>query len=197
MSKELETSWRNAFDFVQKFYLEISYLIKEVEGQLAKEPEKFVICRKTGYGVTSYNSTQLDARYVPCWIPATLMVAFVPEDCTKLHQGVTITPIKDSLRPLLLHVEAHWSGMQRPIIHSGILERVRSKRKDITKFEHLMFEFAYNPDDVFAKLPEIDYADRTCSLTGRATTTPVFSINSAQDVKDKLVDPMLKQFRKG
>ena len=99
MSKELETSWRNAFDFVQKFYFEISYLIKEVEGQLAKEPEKFVICRKTGYGVTSYTSTQLDARQVQCWIPATLMVAFVPEDCTKPHQGVTITPIKDSLRP--------------------------------------------------------------------------------------------------
>ena len=41
MSKELETSWRHAFDFVQKFYRETSYLIKEVEGQLAKEPEEF------------------------------------------------------------------------------------------------------------------------------------------------------------
>jgi hypothetical protein len=196
MSKELETSWRNAFDFVQKFYFEISYLIKEVEGQLAKEPEKFVICRKTGYGVTSYTSTQLDARQVQCWIPATLMVAFVPEDCTKPHQGVTITPIKDSLRPLLLHVEAHWTGMERPVIHSGILDRVRSKRKDMSKFENLMFEFAYNPDEVFAKLPEIDYEDSYCTLTGRASSTPLFSLNSAQAVKDKLVDPMLKLYRK-
>jgi hypothetical protein len=68
MSKELETSWRNAFEFVQKFYFEISYLIKEVEGQLAKEREKLLICRKTGYGVTSYNSTQLDGRQVQCCI---------------------------------------------------------------------------------------------------------------------------------
>jgi hypothetical protein len=177
MSKELETSWRNAFDFVQKFYFEISYLIKEVEGQLAKEPEKFVICRKTGYGVTCYTSTQLDARQVQCWIPATLMVAFVPQDCTKKHQGVTITPIKDSLRPLLLHVEAYWTDMERPVIHSGILDRVGSKRTGMTKFENLMFEFGYNPDEIFAKLPKIDYEDIYCTLTGRATTTPLFSIN--------------------
>lgn len=196
MSKELETSWRNAFDFVQKFYFEISYLMKEVEGQLAKEPEKFVICRKTGYGVTSYTSTQLDARQVQCWIPATLMVAFVPEECTKLFKGTTLTPIKTSLRPLFLHVEAHWTGMERPVIFSGVLESVRPKRKHVSKFEHLMFEFAYNPDELFAKLPEIDYEDRYCSLTGRATTTPLLSINSAEDVKAKLVDPMLKLYRK-
>jgi hypothetical protein len=59
-----------------------------------------------------------------------------------------------------------------------------------------MYEFAYNPDQVFDKLPKIEYEDSYCTLIGHANTTPLLSITSAQDVKDKLVDPMLKLYRK-
>jgi hypothetical protein len=181
---------------VQKFYFEISYLIKEVEGQLEKEPEKFVFCRSGGHAVTSYTSSGLDPRQVRCWLPATLTAAFVPEQSTKATQGYTATPLDTSLRALLLHIEAYWSGTERPVIFSGVLERVRSKRKDTTKLENLMYEFAYNPDQVFDKLPKIEYEDSYCTLIGHANTTPLLSITSAQDVKDKLVDPMLKLYRK-
>ena len=167
-----------------------------MEGQLEREREQFVLCQKIGYAVTSYTSTALDPRQVQCWIPATLTVTFVPEECTKVTKGYTETPFKDSLRVLLLHIEAYWSEMERPVIFSGVLERVSSKKKDKTKLEHLMFEFSYNPDAIFAKLPVIAYEDSYCSIAGRATTTPLFSIISAQDVKDKLVDPMLKLYRK-
>ena len=196
MSKDLETSWRNAFEFVQKFYMETSYLIKEVEGQLEKEREKFVLCRAGGYTVTAYTSSGLEPWQVRCWIPATLTAAFVPEQCTKMTRGSTATPFGNSLRVLLLHIEAYWSTMKRPTVISGVLKRVRSKKKYNTKLEKLMYEFSYNSDDVFAKLPEIDYEDSYCSIAGRAITTPLFSITSAQDVKDKLVDPMLKLYRK-
>jgi hypothetical protein len=32
-----------AFTYIQKLYHEVSYLIKEVEGDLGQEPEEFVI----------------------------------------------------------------------------------------------------------------------------------------------------------
>ena len=34
--QELIEQTRNSFDFLQKLYLEVSYLIKEIEGQLNK-----------------------------------------------------------------------------------------------------------------------------------------------------------------
>lgn len=196
MSKHLETSWRNAFEYVQKFYLETSYLIKEVEGHLEKEPEKFVLCQGNGYTVTSYSSSGLDPRQVACWIPATIAVAFVPEKNTKIIKGFTETPFDKSLRVLIMHVEVYWSEMERPVIYCGLLEKIKCKQRDWKKFEKLMFEFAYNPDEVFAKLPKIDYEDRYCNFVGHAHTVPLLSISSAQDVKDKLVNPMLKLYRK-
>jgi len=40
---ELITQTQLAFDFIQKLYFEVSYLIKEVEGQLAQEEEGFML----------------------------------------------------------------------------------------------------------------------------------------------------------
>lgn len=196
MSKHLETSWRNAFEYVSKFYLETSYLIKEVEGMLGKEPEKFVLCQGNGYTVTSYTSTGLDPRQVACWIPATIAVAFVPEKVTEISKGFTETPFDKSLRVLIMHIEVFWSEMERPTVYFGTLEKIKCKHRDWKKFEKLMFEFAYNPDDVFAKPPKIDYEDRHCSFSGYARTIPLLALNSAQDVRDKLVNPMLKLYRK-
>ena len=42
-----------AFDFIQKLYLEVSYLIKEIEGNLQEEKEKFIIGKPGGgYAIT-------------------------------------------------------------------------------------------------------------------------------------------------
>ena len=163
---------------------------------MEKEPEKFVMCRVNGYAVTSYSSSQLDPKHVACWIPATVAVAFVPEKATKIAKGFTETPFDKSLRVLIMHVEVYWSELERPVIHCGLLENIKCKDRKLKKFEKLMFEFAYNPDEVFAKLPKIDYEDRYCSFAGYAHTVPLLSVRSAQDVRDKLVDPMLKLYRK-
>jgi hypothetical protein len=42
-----------AFDFIEKLYLESSYLIKEIEGNLNEEEEKFVIGKPSGYGIST------------------------------------------------------------------------------------------------------------------------------------------------
>ena len=42
---DLPKQTKLAFDFIQKLYLEISYMIKEIEGLLYEQEEKFVIGR--------------------------------------------------------------------------------------------------------------------------------------------------------
>jgi hypothetical protein len=58
--KGLIEQTRLAFDFIQKLYLEASYLVKEIEGQLAEEEEQFVFGRSGGYAVTARSSTGLE-----------------------------------------------------------------------------------------------------------------------------------------
>ena len=45
-----------AFDFIQKLHLEVSYLIKEIEGILYEEEEKFIIGRPSGYEISARSS---------------------------------------------------------------------------------------------------------------------------------------------
>ena len=103
--RDLVQQTKNAFDFVQKLYFEISYLIKEVEGLLQQEEEEFLIARPSGYGVTAKSSTGLEPINVENWISKTLTVCFIPASSTETKGGQTITPIEESLRTLFLHID--------------------------------------------------------------------------------------------
>ena len=47
-SQNLIRQTKNAFEYIQKLYLESSYLIKEMEGLLKEEEENFIIGRPSG-----------------------------------------------------------------------------------------------------------------------------------------------------
>lgn len=196
MSQSLEQQTRNALDFVQKLFLEISYLIKEVEGLVYREEERFVIGRASGYGVTSGKSTGLEPANVEWWLPKAFTVIFVPEDRTSLHSGITNTPFDDQLRLLLLDVELEGKKNKIPRILAGTLFEIQVKRKDHTKFEHLMFEFVNSREKLFAKVPDITYEDSYVSMKGDVFSLPLFSISSSEEVTQKIVEPMLATYRK-
>src|SRR5665647_634698 len=106
MTQNLEMQTRNALNFVQKLYFEISYLIKEIEGLLLHtEDEEFVIVRPSGYAVTSGKSTGLEPANVEWWLSKAFTVFFVPDKDTKLQSGTTTTPFHNHLRILLLDIE--------------------------------------------------------------------------------------------
>lgn len=48
MDDNLIQQTKNAFDFIEKVYYEISYLIKEIEGILQQEDEEFTILKVSG-----------------------------------------------------------------------------------------------------------------------------------------------------
>jgi len=194
MTQNLEIQTRNALDFVQKLYFEISYLIKEVEGLLHQEDEEFVIGRPSGYGVTSGKSTGLEPANVESWLTKAFTVFFVPDKETKLHNGTTTTPF-DNLKVILLDIELEGKKNKTPRVLAGVLYDIRSKRDNYTKFEHMMFEFIYSRDKVFASVPELKYEDSYLSMKGKLFSLPLFSVQTSEDIVQKIVEPMLTIYR--
>lgn len=58
----------NAFDYIEKLYLETSYLIKEVAGILEDEEENFLIGKPSGFQISSTASSGLEPNYVKSWL---------------------------------------------------------------------------------------------------------------------------------
>jgi hypothetical protein len=196
MTQNLEMQTRNALSFVHKLYFEISYLIKEVEGLLRLEEEKFVIGRPSGYAVTSGKSTGLEPANVESWLSKAFTVFYVSDKETKLQSGTTTTPFHNHLRVLLLDIELEGKNNKTPRIMAGVLYDIRSKRDNYTKFEHMMSEFIYSRDKVFASAPELSYEDSYLSMKGNLFKLPLFSVQTSEDISRKIVEPMLAHYRK-
>ncbi|OPY06862.1 MAG: hypothetical protein A4E68_02211 [Syntrophaceae bacterium PtaB.Bin095] len=131
MTQDLEQQTRNALSFVQKLYLEISCLIKEVEGMLRSEEEKFVIGRPAGYQVTTRDATGLQPEIVELWLNRAFTVFFVPAKETKLKSGITKTPVHDQLKLLLLDIELEGKVNKTSRIMAGVLYDIQSKRAEL------------------------------------------------------------------
>jgi len=196
MTQNIEIQTQNALNFVQKLYFEISYLIKEVEGLLHLEEEEFVIGRPSGYGVTSGKSTGLEPANVESWLSKAFTVFYVPDKETKLHNGTTTTPFHKQLKVLLLDIELEGKKNKIPRIMAGVLYDIKSKKDSYTKFEHLMFEFNYSRDKVFASAPDLSYEDSYLSMKGNLFSLPLFSVQTSEDISQKIIEPMLAQYRK-
>ena len=103
MDKGLVSQTKNVFNFIQKLYLEISYMIKEIEVML--QEEELVIGRPSGYAVSTRSSTGLEPNNVENWLSKSFTVFFSQKDLSKMYQGITITKIQDSLKVLIIHIE--------------------------------------------------------------------------------------------
>lgn len=110
-----------AFDFIQKLYFEVSYLIKEVEGILAEEKENFVIGRPSGYSVNYRSSTGLEPQNVNLWPVRKMSVFFVPESDSGIRSGKTITPFTSKLKILYLRIILDDKELVEPSIYFGVL----------------------------------------------------------------------------
>jgi hypothetical protein len=76
------------------------------------------------------------------------------------------------------------------------LRNIKSKKKEYSKFENLLFEFSYNIKKVLSKLPNIDYEDIYCSFRGEFKQVNLFSINNSDKVRSKIIEPLLELYRK-
>ena len=185
-----------AFEFIEKLYFEVSYLIKEIEGLLSEEEEHFVIGRPSGYGISARSSTGLDARYVYLWPLRKLAVFFVPEDATKISRGQTITRFDSDPKVIYLRIVLNEKDLNEPVIYSGVLHEFNNNRDNWpVKVEQAIGHIEYNDTKVFGETDIIDYEDSQIKFKGRIIRTNLFDINTSEDISKMILEPTLKMFR--
>jgi hypothetical protein len=186
------------FDFIQKLYLEVSYLIKEIEGILHEEEEKFIIGRLTGYGVSARSSTGLEPNNVNLWPLRKFAVFFVPEDKTKVERGQTITRIDENLKVLYLRTVLNDRNINEPAVYSGVLYKIQKKpeAKGIRKFENVMGHLEHHDDKIFKNAERINYEDASIKLQGELINNNLLEINDSETILKKIVEPSLVLYRK-
>lgn len=197
MSKhEIIEQTRLAFDFIQKLYLEVSYLVKEMEGLLGNEEEHFVIGRPSGYGITTRGSVGLEASNVSLWAPHSLAVFFAPEQGTRPGNGQTITSLEDKARVIYLRVILHGNQIKEPVLYAGMFYDFKRKSvRKLEKFEQVMAHIEYRDAQVFRSLEQVDYEDTNIAFKGKFFQVNLFDLNTSQELYDQVVVPVLAMFR--
>lgn len=199
MNKEdmLENT-HNAFDFVEKLYLESTYLIKEVEGMLVEEEEEFIIGKPGGYQVTFLGSKGLEQRNVTNWLPKSMAVFFVPKSDTTEKAGVTVTRLDSTKKAVYLRISLYEKEYKHPKIFFGVLGRFKKNNESNkwpTKVEDLIGHFEYYKNSFFSILPEIRYETLNVNVYGKLDSVPLFNVNNSEDIKKLVVNPALKLYR--
>jgi hypothetical protein len=193
---ELITQTKLAFDFIQKLYFEVSYLIKEIEGLLAEEEEKFVFGRTSGYAVAARSSNALDSFSVNYWMYKKLAVFFIPAASTHLVKGQTVTHFEDHPKILYVRIILADKDLAQPIIYFGVLKDFVKKGKTWPeKIEHLIGSIEYNESKVFNGEDDIHFEDANVIFNGKLSHIHLYDINTGEEVAKKLVAPALRLFR--
>jgi hypothetical protein len=192
---ELISQTKLAFDYIQKLYFEVSYLIKEVEGLLSEEAEEFVIGRGSGYAVTARSSSGLDPALVNLWMYKKFAVFFIPKANTHLVKGQTITHFEGNPKIFYMRIVLDDKDIPEPSIYCGVLKDFKKKKPPMVKIEQAMTTIEYNENKVFSDYGNIEYADPLVSFKGKLARTNLFDINTSEDIGKKLIEPALKLFR--
>jgi len=188
-----------AFNFVEKLYLESSYLIKEIEGILNEEEEKFIIGRSGGYGISSISSRGLEANSVRSWwLLKKFSVFFIPEEKTALRGGGTITKIDKDLKILYLRIVLYDKNIKEPTVYSGVLYDIEKKSETEwpSKFEQAMVHIEVNDYKVFKDIKKINYESTYIKIQGELIKNSLYEITDSETIVKKIIKPSLELYRK-
>lgn len=184
-----------AFDFIQKLYLESSYLIKEVESILSEEPEEFLIGKPAGYGVTNRGSSGLESNYVKQWIMRKFAIFFISKEKTESKAGQIITPLTKDLKVLYMRIVLNDESEKEPKIIIGSIYNIHSK-KGWEKFEQLMGHIEYYEHKIFKNPSSVSYDDTYISFKGEFIKRDLFDITDSSLINSKIIQPGLNIYRK-
>jgi len=194
---EIVEQTRLAFDYIQKLYFEVSYLIKEMEGLLAEEEPAFILLRPSGYQIINRSSNGLEPYNVNLWLMRKFAVAFGLEESTPIKRGQTITKLEPDIKVIYLRIILNDIDNPEPMIYSGVLHNFEKKtplKSWPTKFEQLLTTFEYQETRVFSDPSSINYEDKSVCFNGRLFNTPLYDINSSEVLYKKLIQPSIKLY---
>jgi len=187
-----------AFNFVEKLYLESSYLIKEIAGILNEEEEKFIIGKSGGSGISSTISKGLEPNNVNLWLLKKFSVFFVPKEKIVLRGGGTITKIDKDLKILYLRIVLYDKNIKEPTVYSGVLYDIEKKSETEypSKFEQVMTILEYNDYKVFKNIQKINYENVYIKIQGELIKNNLFEITDSETIVKKIIKPSLELYRK-
>lgn len=192
--EELSEQSRRAFDFVQKLYHEVSYMIREIETALADEPEKFTICKPAGYAISAATSKGLEPVFVNQWLLRRFSVYFVPENRTQTIAGTTKTEFASDLKALCFRVVMDDKEIT-PSVYCGVIYNITKASQKLQKFENLISHIEGQAQKVFANPERIEYEDGSAKFAGKLRRVELFSVNSSEDLQKKVIGPALELYR--
>ncbi len=191
---DIATQTINALAFVKKLHFEISFFIKEIEGLLLEEKERFKILKPAGYSVTSRTSSGLDSGGVELWMPKDFTVFFCTEEFTDSDKGITITEFQEGLKILFIHIRLSNHKIEEPKIFFGVLYDIKPKKDDTKKFEKIAWVFSYFASKVLSQKQKINFEDNYSSFKGKYLQKKLLSIQSSSDIKKRILEPLLEIF---
>lgn len=194
MSKKIEDQTKDAMEYIDRLFYEISYLIKEIEGQLLKH--NFFIGQVNGYQVTSRTSSGLDSTYIQYWMPKTFTVFFNEKKNHEKRGGQTFTKFKRMLKLPLIHIDLSNSISKRPMLYFGVIYNILPKGKGWSKWEHAMTKFSYEYNSIFENPSNVNFSDNYISFKGEFKSIPLFTINDSQHIDSKIINPLVNMYSK-
>ncbi len=187
---------KNAFDFIQKLYNESSYLVKEIEGQLAESEHRFQLLKTSGYAISARSSNGLEQNNVNFWLLRKFGIAFVEETSTEFKKGQNFTEFNESLKVLYIRIILDDKNESEPQLIFGVFYNIKQKKDWIKKFENLMGQFEYVDNKIFAKFPNVDYEDGNFKIKGDFKKVNLLDINSSDELIEKVINPAVKIYEK-
>jgi hypothetical protein len=167
-------------------YVETKYLIEEIEGFLKKEKEQFEINKYGGRQITCTGTKSFNN--VNDWLLKRYFVFFSPQG--KVNDKDR-TPV-NNLRMIFINFNLHDDLKYNcPEIIFGYTE----KHEGAELFEHFMRFFYDRWTDIFKEPELIDFNHSGKKMRGKYQTVKLFDIKSTDDVKKKIVIPVLKMYR--
>ncbi|MCF7912698.1 MAG: hypothetical protein K9M99_09230 [Candidatus Cloacimonetes bacterium] len=197
-NKDMCQQINNAFDFMQKMYNEISFMIKEIQGQLAEK--EFYLLKPKGYGISSRSSTGLDIDQLPLWLLRQFAVAFTKNVQNKENKSRTETELQgnDNLKILYFRIILHRDESSCPQLLFGLIKSIKTKqvKKPFTKFEQIMGHLEYDGGSIFSKPAKSKYEDKYIEFQYNFQKVNLLDINSSSDLNDKVIEPSIKMYDK-
>jgi hypothetical protein len=193
---QINEQTKSAFDFVEKIYSECAYLVKEIEGLLQREDEKFIIGKQRGYQISA--SSSLGLRNPEQWMYKKLCAFFVPASMTKKAEGRTETSFAGDLKIIYLLIILSEDKLKIPQIAIGVLSEFKKFTKKIPKVEYFVIPYMNKIWDFIGKHgsdSKEPYKDLKLKFKAKFVIKDLFDINSVQDVEKKLINPALRYFR--
>jgi len=184
----------NAFNFIQKLYHESAYLVKEIEGHLARHEFRFQMVKPSGSGVTTRSSSGLDPNSVNFWLLRKFAFAFVAETPSEGKISQTNTEISLELKVIYFRIILNDKKIKSPQLLFGVFYDIERLKEEgwIKKFENLMGHFEYNDSKLFNNVPHISYSDSYIKLKGEFNSENLLEINSSEELVKKVIEPALK-----